>query len=74
MAGRAVTLKLKTADFKIITRTRSLASPTQRQDLILEAARQLLAKETDGRRFRLVGVGLGALGPEADADPPGLFD
>lgn len=74
MAGRGVTLKLKTSDFQTITRSRQLASPTQRTDQIRLAARHLLGKEIDGRRYRLIGIGLSALGPADDADPPSLFD
>ncbi len=74
MAGRGVTLKLKTSDFQTITRSRQLASPTQRTDQIRLAGRHLLEKEIDGRRYRLIGIGLSALGPADDADPPSLFD
>ena len=57
LAGATVTLKLKTADFKIRTRARSLESPTQLAQRIFAAARGLLEHEADGTRFRLLGVG-----------------
>ncbi len=72
LAGSTVTLKLKTADFKIRTRARSLATPTQLAGRIFAAARDLLAREADGTRFRLLGVGLSALTAAADADPADL--
>ncbi len=58
LAGSTVTLKLKTADFRILTRARSLESPTQLAGRIFAAARELLAREVDGTRYRLIGVGL----------------
>lgn len=73
-AGRTVTLKLKTTDFKLITRARSLEDPTRLAHRIFEHARELLAKETDGRRFRLIGVGVSELADPTLADPADLVD
>jgi DNA polymerase-4 len=74
LAGLTVTLKLKTADFRIRTRARSLGSPTQLAGRIFAAARGLLERETDGTRFRLLGVGLSAIVAAAEADPTDLVD
>jgi DNA polymerase-4 len=74
LAGATVTLKLKTADFKIRTRARSLDSPTQLAGRIFAAARDLLKRETDGTRFRLIGVGTSALVTSDQADPADLVD
>ena len=74
LAGSTVTLKLKTADFKIRTRARSLESPTQLARRIFAAARSLLEHEIDGTRFRLLGVGLTALCDASEADPTDLID
>ena len=74
LAGATVTLKLKTADFKIRTRARSLETLTQLAGRIFAAARALLAYETDGTRFRLLGVGMSALDSAAAADPADLVD
>jgi DNA polymerase-4 len=71
LAGRTVTLKLKTADFRIRTRAQSLAHPTQLAASIFAAGRELLARETDGTPFRLIGIGVSAL---ADADQSDLAD
>ncbi len=73
IAGRTLVLKLKTADFKLLTRSKRLEFPTQRADVLLEAARPLLEKEADGRSFRLIGIGVDGLEPAAGADPPDLF-
>ena len=51
LAGATVTLKLKTADFKIRTRARSLDAPTQLARRIFAAARDLLEHEIDGTRL-----------------------
>jgi DNA polymerase-4 len=74
LAGATVTLKLKTADFKIRTRARSLETLTQLAGRIFAAARALLEHETDGTRFRLLGVGVSAIDSAAAADPADLVD
>lgn len=74
IAGSTVTLKLKTAEFRIITRARSLDSPTQLADKIFAAGRDLLAREVNGTRYRLLGVGVSALTESDDADPADLID
>jgi DNA polymerase-4 len=65
IAGGGVTIKLKTADFKLRTRARALPEPTQLAARIFEAGRELLRREIDGTRFRLIGIGVSDL---ADAD------
>lgn len=74
IAGEVVTLKLKTADFRLQSRQRHLSSPTQLADRIYRTADALLGPEADGRRFRLIGVGVSELIGEAFADPPDLAD
>ncbi len=61
LSGLTVRLKLKSDDFEIRTRARSLETPTQLAARIFEAARALLKKEADGTRYRLLGVGVSAL-------------
>jgi DNA polymerase-4 len=74
LAGATITLKLKTADFKIRTRARSLETATQLAGRIFGAARMLLERETDGTHFRLLGVGASALVSADEADPADLVD
>jgi DNA polymerase-4 len=74
LAGATVTLKLKTADFKIKTRARSLAHPTQLASLIFSAGRDLLAREADGTKYRLIGIGVSAIADATDADNMDLID
>ncbi len=72
VAGRVATLKLRTPDFKILTRRRTLESPTQTTHSLYDAARGLLKSEVNGRSFRLIGVGLSDL-LEADAVEADFF-
>lgn len=59
--GKTVNIKLKTANFKTITRQVSLNSPTQLAQAIFRAARPLLEKAAQGQSFRLLGVGISEL-------------
>ncbi|MGO7204770.1 DNA polymerase IV, partial [Rhizobium ruizarguesonis] len=74
IAGHTVVLKMKTADFKSRTRNRKLEDPTQLADKIFRTGLELLEKETDGTKFRLIGIGVTDLGDAARADPPDLID
>lgn len=67
LSGRTVTLKLKRSDFQTVTRRQSLPDPTQLTDRIYRAAAELLAAAPKGP-FRLIGVGISDLAPEAEAD------
>ncbi|MDE0202793.1 MAG: DNA polymerase IV, partial [Rhodospirillaceae bacterium] len=73
LAGGGVTLKLKTADFRILTRARRLGTATQSADEMFRAAEPLLAREADGRAFRLIGIGAHDLAPSAEAVQGDLF-
>jgi DNA polymerase IV len=75
VAGRTLTLKLKDARFKIITRRRQLPEPTLLAHRIFETARELLAADADGRtKYRLIGVGLADFSAAADADKGDMLD
>ena len=74
LAGSTITLKLKTDDFKIRTRARSLAGPTQLAGRIFEAGRDLLRHETGRTRFRLIGIGVSQLEETHGADLADLLD
>ena len=58
VAGRVVTLKLKTASFRIITRRRTLSAPTQAAKVLFAQVREMLAGEVGAVAFRLIGAGL----------------
>ena len=75
VAGRTIVLKLKTSDFRIRTRNRQLHDPTRLADRIFQTGLELLRKETDGTRYRLIGIGVSDLThDEQRADPPDLVD
>jgi DNA polymerase-4 len=71
MTGRVVTLKLKTTDFKLLTRRRTLSVPTQTARSLFACGRELLALEATGKPFRLIGIGLSDL--HEAAAPSDLF-
>ena len=60
-AGRVVTLKLRTTDFKIVTRRRTIPVPTQTARTLFAVGRELLAKEATGKPYRLIGIGIAEL-------------
>ena len=74
LGAGAVTLKLKTKHFRLLTRSRTLDSPTQLAEVLYRTGAALLECEAQGTPFRLIGIGAGALVPAADADPPDLVD
>ena len=58
IAGRVAVLKLRTPDFRIITRRRTLPVATQTARTLFTVARELLAVEAKGQSYRLIGAGL----------------
>jgi DNA polymerase-4 len=74
IGGRTITLKLKTANFRLRNRSVTLPDPTMLADRIYRAAALLLDREADGALFRLIGVGVSGLTPGDLADPPDLAD
>ena len=74
LGGRTVVLKLKTAAFRIRTRSATLDDPTQLSDVIFRVGRTLLAREADGTSYRLLGIGLSKIEPADRCDPPNLLD
>ncbi|HEV2532294.1 DNA polymerase IV [Phenylobacterium sp.] len=72
LAGRVVTLKLRTTDFRIVTRRRTIAIPTQTARTLFAVGRELLAREATGRPWRLIGIGIADL-VEADSVEADFF-
>lgn len=65
LKGRAITLKLRTSDFRTPCRTQTLRSPTDLESEIAGVACFLLREIHErGLRVRLVGVSVGRLGEE----------
>lgn len=74
LAGRTVTLKLKSHDFHIITRATRLPEPTQLAARLFTAGRDLLRRECTGLRYRLIGIGTSDFSAPAEADRGDLAD
>lgn len=68
MAGQTVTLKVKRADFRSLTRNSTLYEPTQIAERIYQTAEPLLEDVMNEAPFRLIGVGISHLYPATDAD------
>src|SRR5947207_1483509 len=74
--ARTVVLKLKTSEFRILTRSHTPASPPSSCEELTNVALSLLKRVGLGphQRFRLVGVGLSNFGdPENASVQPALF-
>ncbi|MCV2876303.1 DNA polymerase IV [Rhodobacteraceae bacterium XHP0102] len=71
LAGRVVVLKLKTHDFKTLTRQTALPDGTQMADRIYMQGAGLLHANLKFAPFRLIGLGLGDLIPEDQGDRAG---
>jgi Nucleotidyltransferase/DNA polymerase involved in DNA repair len=71
LAGRVVTLKLKRANFALITKRTSLTDPTQMADRIYRTARGLFDQVGDKGPYRLLGAGISDLSPADSADLSG---
>jgi DNA polymerase IV len=75
--ARTVVLKLKTSEFKILTRSHTPASPPSSCEDLTAIALKLRERVDLGpqQRYRLVGVGLGNFhDPQAAASQPALFE
>ncbi|MEM1161209.1 MAG: DNA polymerase IV [Pseudomonadota bacterium] len=75
IAGHTVALKLKTRDFRTLTRQTRLSEAGNLSDTLNDAAAPLLTREIDRGPFRLIGIGLSQLVPESGKGPAvDLFD
>lgn len=71
VASRVIVLKLRRADFKIITRRKTLPEPVQTARALFAVGRELLTPEL-GRPYRLIGIGMADI-QDAEDSPEGLF-
>ncbi|MBP7240655.1 DNA polymerase IV [Amaricoccus sp.] len=69
IAGSVVTLKLRRADHRLLTRRVKLAGPTQMAERLYRAALPMLQREMAGAApFRLIGIGASELEPAMSDD------
>ncbi|MBU2959626.1 DNA polymerase IV [Citreicella sp. C3M06] len=71
LAGRVVTLKVKRADFKLISRRHGLGDATQMADRIYRTARAMLDQVGPRGPYRLIGAGISELVPADQSDRVG---
>jgi DNA polymerase-4 len=74
VVGDTVTLKLKSAGFRLRTRARHLMIPTQLANVIYETGLSLLQREVDGTAFRLIGIGVSGIEAADGCDPADLLE
>jgi DNA polymerase-4 len=74
LRGRTVTVKLKYADFTLVTRRCTLEHPTDDDRAIYQAALAQLERADVDRPIRLTGVSVGGFGEPPDRRQLGLFD
>ena len=74
LAAGGVVLKLKSTDFASRTRAQRLPGATCLPDRLFAVGRELLAREADGTKFRLIGIGASPLVERQGADLGDLAD
>jgi DNA polymerase IV len=74
LAGRTATLKLKTADFRTVTRSHRLPRPTQLADVLFRHGQSGLESVIAQGPFRLIGIGATDITGAGEADGPDLAD
>jgi DNA polymerase-4 len=74
LRAQVVSIKLKDADFKVITRQTLLATASDATKIIYQAAVALLAKHRIVKPIRLIGVGTTGLMPPQPARQAQLFE
>ena len=74
LAATTITLKLKTSDFKSISRSVTLDGPTQMAEILYIQGKFLLKPECTGRQYRLIGIGVSKFFNDQYSDMPDLID
>ncbi len=72
--GRVITLKLKSREFKTITRRITLDAPSNLARIVFAAAKRMLHEAAPGGVWRLIGVGFSGLSAEGANPTRDLFD
>ncbi|MFO7494705.1 MAG: DNA polymerase IV [Desulfobacterales bacterium] len=73
LRAKTITLKLKYADFRQVTRSVTLPGATQADDTIFQTTVNLLRAQPLSRKVRLIGVGASHLVPESAPSQMTLF-
>ena len=73
VGGRTITLKVKDADFRLVTRSVTIRETTQSADIIIREALHLLDEYQMTKKIRLIGVGVSTLAPLTESVQMDLF-
>lgn len=74
MRAKTITIKIKDADFKTVTRRTTLAIPAQSSKTIYEHAARLLDDYKITKTIRLIGLGTSGFSPVSASVQMGLFE
>lgn len=74
LSAKTIGLKLKTSNFRTVTRSVSIDSSTQMAEIIFEHSKTLLSKECNGLEYRLIGVATSNFYDGRYSDLPDLLD
>lgn len=74
LSAKTITLKLKTSNFRGITRSVTLDGYTQMAEIIFDQGCQLLKPECNGLEYRLIGIGVSGFSDDQFSDLPDLID
>ena len=73
LSGKTVTVKMKYSDFKVTTKSKTIAGPTHHTEVIYETAIDLVEESWKGQPLRLIGVTVSNFEGE-EAQQISLFD
>lgn len=73
-SAKTITIKLKTSNFRSITRSATLDGHTQMAEILYEQGCQLLKPECNGLEYRLIGIGVSQFTDDQFSDLPDLID
>ncbi|MCP5382635.1 MAG: DNA polymerase IV [Kordiimonadaceae bacterium] len=74
LSAKTIHLKLKTANFRTVSRSVTLDVPTQMAEILYIQGKHLLLPECKGLEYRLIGIGVSNFADEQFSDLPDLLD
>tara|TARA_R110002096_G_scaffold428927_1_gene641250 strand:+ start:82113 stop:83396 length:1284 start_codon:yes stop_codon:yes gene_type:complete len=74
LSAKTITLKLKTSNFRSISRSVTLNGPTQMAEILYTQGKSLLKPECNGLEYRLIGIGVSKFFDDQFSDMPDLID
>ncbi len=74
LSAKTVTLKLKTSNFRTVTRSVTLDGTTQMAETLYQHGKFLLKPECNGLEYRLIGIGVSKFQNDQYSDLPDLLD